>query len=344
MKKKNDRVIKSNTLVSASYHLNLSEIRLLDIALATLSEYEEEEKHVTTVPDFIEIRADEYAKLYSVTVEQAYTALREASEQLFSRYFRYKVKADDYPSFTEERKARWVGEIGYRKGEGVVTLSFTKALVKLAGQFKTGGEFTRYHVEQKAPLTSIYAHRLYEMMMQWRKSQQVPYISYQELRTRFEIGSKEYERMSNFKSRVLEPALKQINDLTDIEVSYVQEKKGRSIVGFTFKYKFKDKPKKKKTLKAIDAFVTKPNDDSASKPQRKIRKIPKMSDGQRNFFAHKLLSNFDFKRDYSAETYGKRLEELLPWVEQGLADDEKRHEWRKYILMAGYEFPDNFKR
>ena len=342
MKKKNDRVIKSNTLVSASYHLNLSEIRLLDIALATLSEYEEEEKHVTTVPDFIEIRADEYAKLYGVTVEQAYTALREASEQLFSRYFRYKVKADDYPSFTEERKARWVGEIGYRKGEGVVTLSFTKALVKLAGQFKTGGEFTRYHVEQKAPLTSIYAHRLYEMMMQWRKSQQVPYISYQELRTRFEIGSKEYERMSNFKSRVLEPALKQINDLTDIEVSYVQEKKGRSIVGFTFKYKFKDKPKK--TLKAVDAFVTKPNDDSASKPQRKIRKIPKMSDKQRNTFAHKLLSHYDFTRDYSAETYGKLREELLPWVEQGLADDEKRHEWRKYILMCGYEFPDHNKK
>ena len=40
------------------------------------------------------------------------------------------------------------------------------------------------------------------MMMQWRKSQQVPYISYQELRTRFEIGSKEYERMSNFKSSI----------------------------------------------------------------------------------------------------------------------------------------------
>lgn len=343
MKKKNDRVIKSNTLVSASYHLNLSEIRLLDIALAALSEYEEEEKYLTTAPDFIEIRADEYAQLYGVTVEQAYTALREASEQLFSRYFRYQVKADGYPSFTEERKARWVGEIGYRKGEGVVTLSFTKALVKLAGQFKTGGEFTRYHVEQKAPLTSIYAHRLYEMMMQWRKSQQVPYVSYQELRTRFEIGSKEYERMSNFKSRVLEPALKQINDLTDIKVSYIQEKKGRNIVGFTFKYKFKDKSKK--TLKAIDTLVTKPNNDSASKPQS-LRKIPKMSDSQRNTFANKLASDFEFNKDFSVSqfTYGKSREEVVKWVEQKLADDEKRQEWRKYILMCGYEFPDNFKR
>ena len=209
----------------------------------------------------------------------------------------------------------------------------------MAGQFKTGGEFTRYHVEQKAPLTSIYAHRLYEMMMQWRKSQQVPYISYQELRTRFEIDSKEYKRMSNFKSRVLEPALKQINELTDIKVSYVQEKKGRSIIGFTFKYKFKDKPKK--TLKDIDA-VTKPNNDSTSKQSQ--RKIPTMTDKQRNTFANKLLKNFDFIRDYNSQTVGKKGEELLPWIEQGLADDDKRQEWRKYILMCGYEFPDNFKR
>lgn len=333
-------VIKSNTLVSASYHLSLSEIRLLDIALAELSEYESEEKHVTTLPDFIEIRADEYAKLYNVTLQQAYTALREASEQLFTRYFRYEVQAEDYPSFTEERKARWVGEIGYVKDEGVVTLSFTKALVALAGRFKIGGKFTRYHVEQKAPLTSIYAHRLYEMMMSWRKTGDVPYIGYIELRQRFEIESTEYKRMSNFKSRVLEPALKQINDLTDIKVTYTQEKKGRKIIGFTFKFKFKETPKK--SLKAINNHVIKPDNDSASKPQPQ-RKIPKMSDKQRNTFANKLLKNFDFIRDYNSQTVGKRREELLPWVEQGLADDDKRQEWRKYILMSGYEFPSNLK-
>lgn len=339
-KKSSDMVIKSNTLVSASYHLSLSEIRLLDIALAELSEYESEEKHVTTLPDFIEIRADEYAKLYNVTTQQAYTALREASEQLFTRYFRYEVQAEDYPSFTEERKARWVGEIGYVKDEGVVTLSFTKALVALAGRFKIGGKFTRYHVEQKAPLTSIYAHRLYEMMMSWRKTGDVPYIGYMELRQRFEIESTEYKRMSNFKSRVLEPALRQINDLTDIKVTYTQEKKGRKIIGFTFKFKFKETPKK--SLKAINNHVIKPDNDSASKPQPQ-RKIPKMSDKQRNTFANKLLKNFDFIRDYNSQTVGKRREELLPWVEQGLADDDKRQEWRKYILMSGYEFPSNLK-
>lgn len=71
-----------------------------------------------------------------------------------------------------------------------------------------------------------------------------------------------------------------------------------------------------------------------------------MSDKQRNTFANKLASDFEFNRDFSVSpfTYGKSREEVAKWVEQKLADDEKRQEWRKYILMCGYEFPDNFKR
>lgn len=344
-KKNSDMVIKSNTLVSASYHLSLSEIRLLDIALAELSEYESEEKHVTTLPDFIEIRADEYAKLYNVTLQQAYTALREASEQLFTRYFRYEVQAEDYPSFTEERKARWVGEIGYVKDEGVVTLSFTKALVALAGRFKIGGKFTRYHVEQKAPLTSIYAHRLYEMMMSWRKTGDVPYIGYIELRQRFEIESTEYKRMSNFKSRVLEPALKQINDLTDIKVTYTQEKKGRKIIGFTFKFKFKETAKKKeekRVYEQTDQRVREQTDQQQE--QKKLRKIPSLSDEQINMFCFKIMKNYDFMRDYSNQTLGKSTDEVFNFIEAILRDDDKRQDLTRYLLLVGYEYPERLKK
>lgn len=69
-----------------------------------------------------------------------------------------------------------------------------------------------------------------------------------------------------------------------------------------------------------------------------------MSAPQRNTFANKLLNNFDFIRDYSAQTIGKSREELLLWVEQELEDDEKRQEMRKHILMVGYEFPDKLKK
>lgn len=51
-------------------------------------------------------------------------------------------------------------------------------------------------------------------------------------------------RIANFKTRVLDPAIKQINDYTDIIAAYEQYKKGfEIIVGFSFKFKQKQKPK-----------------------------------------------------------------------------------------------------
>lgn len=338
---KNDMVVKSNKLITASYYLTLNEMRLLDLALAELTEYEECEKKLTTMPQFVEIRAEDYSKAYDMPLNQAYDAMRDASEQLFMRYFTYQVQSEMYPSHKEQRKARWVQEIGYVKGQGLVALSFTHALIELAGKLK--GSFSRYHLEQKAPLTSIYAHRLYEMMMQWRGSKNVPYLTYCELRNRFDIADDEYNRVANFKARVLDPAIKQINELTDIIVSYEQYKKGRSIEGFTFKFKFKDTKKDKDT--DTSSKDTKPSENKdTSTSNKKIRTIPPLSDKQRNTFANKLVNNFEFMRDFSVETIGKSRQELVTRLEQELADDEKRQKLRKYLMMSGYEYPERHKK
>ena len=343
MAKKNpDMVIKSNQLITASYYLSLSEIRLLDLALAELTDYEECEKHLTSMPDFVEITAEQYAENYNVSSDMAYKALREASEQLFKRYFSYQVQSEMYPTHKEIRKARWVQEIGYVKGEGVVTLSFTKGLIQLAGKLK--GSFSRYHLEQKAPLTSIYAHRLYEMMMQWRGSKNVPYLTYCELRNRFDIADDEYNRVANFKARVLDPAVKQINELTDIIVSYEQYKQGRRIEGFIFKFKFKDTKKDTGTSTSKDTKPSENKDTSdTSTSNKKIRTIPPMSDKQRNTFANKLANNFDFIRDFSSQTMGKDRPEVVSWIEQKLSDDKKRQNLAKYLFQCGYEYPERLK-
>lgn len=340
MKKTSDMVVKSNSLIEASYSLTVQEIRLLDIALADLTTYEESEKQLTTMSEFVEVRADEYAKMYGVDMKTAYTALREASEKLFARYFTYSVQSEQFPSHQEHRKSRWVWNIAYIEGQGLVKLAFTPDLISLAGKLR--GNFSRYHLEQKAPLTSVYAHRLYEMMMQWRNSRVVPSIPYHELRHRFDITDDEYVRITNFKARALEPAIKQINEHTDITVSYDQYKEGRKVVGFIFKFKFKQtaKPIIKDTNKDTNKTA------SADKPitKRTLPKIPPMTPKQRNTFAHKMTKVFDFSRDYSSQTYGKSREQVVIWIEEGLQDDEKRQEWGKYIIASGYEFPDYIKK
>lgn len=341
-KKISDYVVKSNALIGASYKLQLNEQRLLDLALADLTDYDECMKKVTTLPNVVNIRAEDYAKQYGVSMNAAYTALKEASEHLFFRYFTYKVESELYPNHEEFRKARWVQEIGYVEGKGVVMLSFTDTLVELAGRLSS--RFSSYYLDQKAHLTSMYAHRLYEMMMLWQGDKKELTITLYELRDRFVIEKKQYARPTNFKARVLDPAIKQINERTDLIVSYEQIKEGREIVGFTFTTKLKKptKPILKDVNQIKDANKIVINDKPVTKPI--IQKIPHMTEKQRNTFAFKLLKNFDFIRDFSAETYGKESKDLVMWLEKELEDEAKRQKMAKYLLMVGYEFPEHMKK
>ena len=59
--------------------------------------------------------------------------------------------------------------------------------------------------------------------------------------------------MHDFKKRVLDPAIKNVNEHTDITVKAEQHKTGRTITGFSFKFKQKQQPK---IEKPIDQSVT----------------------------------------------------------------------------------------
>ena len=83
-----------------------------------------------------------------------------------------------------------------------------------------------------------------------------------DFRGKLGIENDEYEMMSDFKKRVLDIAQSQINEHTDITVSYEQHKAGRIITGFTFSLKQKKQPKdvtpkpKKATPKPIEDLNT----------------------------------------------------------------------------------------
>lgn len=337
-KNTSDMVVKSNTLIKASYQLTTAEIRLIDIALRELTEFTDNEKIIAIVQGF-EVTAEQYAEYCNVDINTAYDALSKASKTLFKREFSYAV--EETKQVRKIMHSRWLSQVNYIENTGKVELFFTPELVNLSGQLKKN--FTRLHLVHKAPLTSTYAHRLYEMMLQWRSTTTVPAVRYVDLRQQLGIEKDEYNRMSNFKARVLDPAIKQINEHTDITVTYEQYKQGRKIEGFIFKFKFKDTKKDKDT--DTSSKDTKPSENKdTSTSNKKIRTIPPLSDKQRNTFAFKLLNNFDFMREVSAQTLGKSREELVLWLEQELADDEKRQKLAKYLVICGYEYPDRHKK
>ena len=120
-------------------------------------------------------------------------------------------------------------------------IKFTEAVMPLITNLEK--HFTSYQLEQVKDLTSIYAIRLYELLISWRQTKKVE-LSLVDLRLKLGIEPNEYKAMNNFKAKVLDLAVSQINEHTDITAKYEQVKQSRTITGFTFTFTFKQKASK----------------------------------------------------------------------------------------------------
>lgn len=236
---KKDIVKKSNSLTVAYYNLSLVEYRVLHMVFTSLAEIEPNPELLKKAR--FAVRATDYMELYGVDRTTAYEALKEASERLFNRYFTYDLEISPEHQLYERLKARWVTKIGYIEQQATVTLYLSEEVLSMVG--KLTNRYTTYFLNQTAELTSMYAVRIYEMIVQWRQAKVIPTIGLQELRDRLDINPNEYPRMHDFKRNVLDLAVTQINERTDLKVSYSQDKAGRKITGFTFKFKEKTKEK-----------------------------------------------------------------------------------------------------
>lgn len=286
-----DLVVKSNKLVQALQSLTLSETRLIQLAII---DARETGKGLT--PEHpLELNAARYASAFSISNDAAYSCLAEAEETLFKRQF--TIENED-GSLT---KSRWIQDANYKKGEGRILLTLTRVLIEQVTKID-GFEnyFTSYHLKQTANFKSMYAVRLYELLKQWKSVGATPAFNIQKFREQLGIGINEYSRIEAFKRRVLDVAVQQINEFSDIEVEYQQHKKGKSISGFSFNFESK---KRQKTTKRKDE---KRDFESLSK---------KMTNAQRHLFANKLSQLAEMGKysqgNESYERFAIRIAEML---------------------------------
>lgn len=223
---KTELVVKSNRLNTAIQNLSLAEIRLVQLAIIDSREHNKGLSSDTP----LRINAMRYAEVFDVSKQTAYEALIDAETNLFERRF----------TFMDERdlkvKSRWISQATYLTGEGAIEIIFTPAVVNEITRIHGIEQFfTKYTLEQTSQLKSLYAVRLYELLIQWREARKTPLFELDIFREQLGLGVDDYKRMSDFKRRVLDASVKEINDKTDVKVSYTQEKQGTTIVGFKFK-------------------------------------------------------------------------------------------------------------
>ena len=302
-----DLVVKDNALINASYNLDLVEQRLILLAIV---EARESGKGINA-NDPLEVHAESYVTQFNVARQTAYQALKDACKDLFARQFSYQEI--NKRGKVENVLSRWVSEIRYIDDEATVKLIFAPAIVPLITRLEE--QFTKYELQQISHLSSAYAVRLYELLIAWRSTGQTPVIELAEFRKKIGVLDDEYTRMGNFKDRVLNLAIAQVNEHTDIKVKCEQHKKGRNISGFSFTFK----PKK----------VVAANSESPTP----LDLFSKMTDAQRHLFANKLSELADMsKYSQGTESYAQfavRIAEMLQ-------NQEKFEELLPYLKKVGF--------
>lgn len=287
-------VVKDNALINASYNLDLVEQRLILLAII---EARQSGKGINANDPLI-IHAESYINQFSAHRNTAYQALKDACDDLFARQFSYQSLSDK--GNIQHHKSRWVSEVIYVEKEAVVKLIFAPAIIPLITRLEE--QFTKYDIEQVSGLTSAYAVRLYELLIAWRSTGKTPIIEIQEFRQKLGVLDTEYKQMNDFKKRVLDIAINQINEKTDIKVKVEQHKTGRAISGFSFKFKQKQTEISEKSV-------------SPQRDQNTPDLFAKMTDPQRFLFAHKLSEMPEMSK-YSEGTesfqdFAKRIADML---------------------------------
>ena len=162
-------IVKSNSLIQASYTLGLTEIRVI-----LLSIIEARKNEILISSDtFLEVSAELYAKEFSVTRQAAYMALSEAVTTLFQRQVTI-FGIDKKTKKKEKRVIRWVSGISYVEDAGLIKLRFSPEVISEITNLKEN--FTQYKLAQIAGLYSAYAVRLYEIVMQWQSKGKTPFF------------------------------------------------------------------------------------------------------------------------------------------------------------------------
>lgn len=233
-----DLVVKSNAVIEASYRLSVMEQRVI---LAAISQIRRDQQVSDDV--MYELNVNSLRELSGTRSKAIYSELKEAVNHLYERSIVIEKLPNSYEKTTKKLKTRWIQAAIYLDDEGIIKLRFAKDIIPYLNQLNS--HFTSYALAEVIQLTSAHAYRLYELLIQYRKIGKRE-IAVDDLRRWLDLGEK-YNVLYDLKRRVIDPAIRQINERTPYQVNYSQKKSGRTVTHFQFSFsKQEDKKSKSK--------------------------------------------------------------------------------------------------
>uniref|UniRef100_UPI003D39FC29 replication initiation protein n=1 Tax=Glaesserella parasuis TaxID=738 RepID=UPI003D39FC29 len=215
-------ISKANSFVEASYQMTLDEMRVLSLTLGVFDPLNPVRGFEFTVTEFCQHFPD-------VNPDIAYTQVQKAILKIAKRDM---VLRDDEKMFVA---VPFVTKRVYFKTEGRFYIEFHEDLIPYIANLKA--RYTKYELVNIGAFTSTHTIRLYELCSQY-KTVGKREIKIDDLKDWLQVKGK-YDLYADFRKRVIEPSVNEINKKSDLLISVEPVKRGRSIVALTFTIKSK---------------------------------------------------------------------------------------------------------
>ena len=234
-------VVLANPLIQASFKSrSVPQMRLFYLALSQIKatdELDHNREFMVTVDDYAgKVLTGNQAK------NNCYRDLRKAAKQLHRTIITVPYTPDGRtPLNGEEKDISVMSQCIYIKGEACIKLKFTEPILPYISALT--GNFTIVGMRYLFSLFSLYGTRFYALFLSTlsrnRKIKDELEISIEWIRGNFQLG-KSYDRYSNLKDKVIDQAVKDINENTNMVVSYEALKTGNKVTDLKFSFALTD--------------------------------------------------------------------------------------------------------
>ena len=210
------KIRQHNAITTARYDYNACQLDILFYLISILK------------------KEDQPDKLYRIYVKDIetltgrqwnYQQLKDATWDMGSRMFEIEDE--------EIYRQLWMFQrVDYIKGHGCIEILLSDPIRPYLFELKDN--FTSYELHSALKLSSKYAKRIYQIASQWKDIGETKAYDISQFKEMLKLKDpagrerEQFEKISQLKDRVLDIAVRQINEHTDLRINYTLIKKGRA--------------------------------------------------------------------------------------------------------------------
>ena len=237
------KIVKHNDLIQKSrFQLSMQEQKIILYLISKIKPEDSEfQIYSLSIQDFCKVCGIDYKS------GKNYKDIRDTVKTLADKSL--WVKLDN----GKETLVRWINKAWIDTNSGIIEIRLDDDMQPYLLQLREN--FTQYELIYTLAMKSRYSIRIYELLKSYAYKKQKITFDIEELK--HQLSAKNYTRFPDFKRYVIEIAMREINDFSDLSVTYDTIKQGKRYAKIKFTIEIKEElDERLETWANIDGVIS----------------------------------------------------------------------------------------